>query len=71
MKHDGPSSSRAAMPAAASPQTVRQIAAAAEADIKTVKRVLTGLPTKASPRERIVRAIRALKLDKLLPKGAG
>jgi DNA-binding LacI/PurR family transcriptional regulator len=53
-----------------SPQTVRRIAAAAEADIKTVKRVLLGQPTKATPRERVERAIRSLGLEHLLP-GAG
>jgi DNA-binding LacI/PurR family transcriptional regulator len=67
MKHEGPSSPSAATPAVASPQTVRLIAARAEADIKTVKRVLGGLPTKASPRERVLRAIRELKLDIALP----
>jgi hypothetical protein len=71
MKHDGPSSAPAMPPREASPQTVRLIAARAEVDTKTVKRVLGGLPTKASPRERIVRAIHALELAHLLPPEAG
>lgn len=64
MKDDGPIT----VSAPVSPQAVREIAAKAKADVKTVKRVLGGLPTKATPRERVLRAMTELGIA--LPKEA-
>jgi DNA-binding LacI/PurR family transcriptional regulator len=66
MKDDG---TVTATPAPVSPQAVREIAAKAEVDVKTVKRVLAGHATKATPRARILRAM--AELGVALPKEAG
>lgn len=54
-----------------SPHTVRTIAAKAEVAEETVRRVLSALPTRQSPRERVVRAVHELGLASLLPAGIG
>lgn len=66
MKDDGPIT---VTPAGVSPQAVREIAAKAEVDVKTVKRVLAGHITKATPRARILRAMAELGIAP--PKEAG
>jgi hypothetical protein len=54
-----------------SPHLLRQIAAKAEVAPQTVQRVIDGLPTRQSPRERVERAMHDLGLESLLPAGNG
>ena len=53
---------------ALTPARLRQIAVAADVVPPTVARVIAGQPTKASLRERVVKALRQLGLDAYVPE---
>jgi DNA-binding LacI/PurR family transcriptional regulator len=56
---------------ALSPARIREVSVAANVAPGTVKRVIDGLPTKPSPRERVIAALRKVGLGHYVPAGGG